>query len=53
MNTVVPEIMIPSYQGPDAQTVDSELDVFTIAVVPAYTDSHLHSSIVELSREAT
>lgn len=36
MNTLVPEHEIPSHQGPDAQTVDPELDVVTIAVkVPA------------------
>lgn len=32
MNTLVPEAEIPSHQGPDAQTVDPELDVVTMAV---------------------
>jgi glyceraldehyde-3-phosphate dehydrogenase (NAD(P)) len=53
MNTVVPERTIPSHQGPDAQTVDPELDVITIAVVAAHTNSHLHSWSVELTREAS
>lgn len=53
MNTVVPETTIPSHQGPDAQTVDPELDVVTIAVVAAHTNSHLHAWNVELTREAT
>jgi glyceraldehyde-3-phosphate dehydrogenase (NAD(P)) len=53
MNTVVPETTIPSHQGPDAQTVDPELDVVTIALVAAHTTSHLHSWSVELSRPAT
>jgi glyceraldehyde-3-phosphate dehydrogenase (NAD(P)) len=53
MNTVVPETTIPSHQGPDAQTVDPELDVVTIAVVAAHTNSHLHAWSVELTREAT
>ena len=53
MNTVVPERTIPSHQGPDAQTVDSELDVVTIAVVAAHTNSHLHAWSVELTREAS
>ncbi|NUQ86516.1 MAG: type II glyceraldehyde-3-phosphate dehydrogenase [Anaerolineales bacterium] len=53
MNTVVPETVIPSHQGPDAQTVDPDLDVMTIAVVAAHTTSHLHSWNVELTRSAT
>jgi glyceraldehyde-3-phosphate dehydrogenase (NAD(P)) len=53
MNTVVPEKSIPSHQGPDAQTVDPELDVLTIAVVAAHTTSHLHAWTVELTRPAS
>jgi glyceraldehyde-3-phosphate dehydrogenase (NAD(P)) len=53
MNTVVPETTIPSHQGPDAQTVDPDLDVMTIALVAAHTTSHLHAWSVELTRPAT
>jgi len=53
MNTVVPEKDIPSHQGPDAQTVDPDLDVITIAVKAAHTTSHLHSWSVELKHSAT
>jgi len=53
MNTVVPETVIPSHQGPDAQTVIPDLDVVTIAVVAAHTTSHLHAWSVELTRPAT
>lgn len=53
MNTVVPEPAIPSHQGPDAQTVDPDLDVVTIALVAAHTISHLHAWSVELTRPAT
>ncbi|HEY5670056.1 MAG TPA: type II glyceraldehyde-3-phosphate dehydrogenase [Anaerolineales bacterium] len=53
MNTVVPETIIPSHQGPDAQTVDPDLDVVTIALVAAHTTSHLHSWSVELTRPVT
>lgn len=53
MNTVVPETTIPSHQGPDAQTVDSDLDVVTIALVASHTTSHLHSWSVELTRPAS
>ncbi len=52
MNTVVPEPLIPSHQGPDAQTVVPDLDVMTIAVVAAHTNSHLHAWNVELTRPA-
>lgn len=53
MNTLVPEDQIPSHQGPDAQTVDPELDVVTIAVKVPETVAHLHSWSVQLAREAT
>ena len=53
MNTVVPETIIPSHQGPDAQTVIPDLDVITNAVAAAHTTSHLHAWNVELSRAAS
>ena len=52
MNTLVPEASIPSHQGPDAQTVDPELDVVTMAVKVPETLSHLHYWSVELARAA-
>ena len=42
MNTMVPEKDIPSHQGPDAKSVDPELDVITAAVKVPETLSHLH-----------
>ena len=53
MNTVVPEQVIPSHQGPDAQTVIPDLDIVTIALVAAHTTSHLHAWSVELTRPVT
>ncbi len=53
MNTLVPEKDIPSHQGPDAQTVDPELDVITAAVKVPETLSHLHYWNVQLTRQAT
>ena len=53
MNTLVPEPEIPSHQGPDAQSVDPELDVITAAVKVPETLSHLHYWNVQLTREAT
>ena len=53
MNTLVPEKDIPSHQGPDAQTVDPDLDVITVAVKVPETLSHLHYWNVQLSRKSS
>src|SRR5690625_4463329 len=53
MNTMVHEPAIPSHQGPDAQSVDPELDVVTAAVKVPQTLSHLHYWTVQLTREAS
>jgi hypothetical protein len=42
MNTLVPEPEIPSHQGPDAQSVDPDLDVVTMVVKVPKTLAHLH-----------
>jgi glyceraldehyde-3-phosphate dehydrogenase (NAD(P)) len=52
MNTLVPEPEIPSHQGPDAQTVDPELDVVTMAVKVPQTLAHLHYWSVQMTRSA-
>ncbi|NOT41868.1 MAG: type II glyceraldehyde-3-phosphate dehydrogenase [Alphaproteobacteria bacterium] len=53
MNTLVPEAEIPSHQGPDAKTVDPDLDVVTMAVKVPETIAHLHYWAVDLTREAS
>ena len=53
MNTLVPEAGIPSHQGPDAQSVDRELDVVTMAVKVPETLSHLHYWNVRMTHQAT
>lgn len=53
MNTLVPEPEIPSHQGPDAQSVDPELDVVTAAVKVPETLSHLHYWTVQLTKQAS
>jgi glyceraldehyde-3-phosphate dehydrogenase (NAD(P)) len=53
MNTLVPEAEIPSHQGPDAQSVDPELDVVTMAVKVPETLAHLHYWAVQLTRPAS
>ena len=50
MNTIVPEPSIPSHQGPDARTVDADLDVVTMACRVPQTLGHLHYWAVRLSR---
>lgn len=52
MNTLVPEAEIPSHQGPDAQTVDADLDVVTMAVKVPETIAHLHYWAVQMTRTA-
>ena len=52
MNTLVPEADIPSHQGPDARSVDPELDVVTMAVKVPETLAHLHYWTVQLNRPA-
>jgi glyceraldehyde-3-phosphate dehydrogenase (NAD(P)) len=52
MNTLVPERDIPSHQGPDAQSVDPDLDVITMAVKVPETLSHLHFWNVQLTKKA-
>lgn len=53
MNTLVPEPEIPSHQGPDAQSVDPDLDVVTMAVEVPETLAHLHYWSVQMTRPAS
>ena len=53
MNTLVPEKDIPSHQGPDAQSVDGDLDVITAAIKVPETLAHLHYWNVRLNHRVT
>ena len=53
MNTMVPERDIPSHQGPDAKSVDPDLDVITSAVKVPETLSHMHYWNVKLKKQTT
>lgn len=53
MNTMVPEKDIPSHQGPDAKSVDPELDVITVAIKVPQTLSHMHYWNVKLKKQTT
>jgi glyceraldehyde-3-phosphate dehydrogenase (NAD(P)) len=50
MNTLVPEPEIPSHQGPDAKSVDPDLDLVTMAVKVPETIGHLHYWSVQMTR---
>jgi glyceraldehyde-3-phosphate dehydrogenase (NAD(P)) len=52
MNTLVPEEEIPSHPGPDAQSVDPELELVTMAVKVPETLAHLHYWAVQMTRAA-
>jgi len=51
MNTVVPELKVPSHHGPDAQTVIPTLDVVTMAAKGAHNLFHLHTAMIELNTD--
>jgi len=50
INTVIPEVRVPSHQGPDAQTVIPDLDITTMAGAGPYNLSHIHFAMVETTR---
>ena len=50
INTVIPETKVPSHQGPDAQTVITDLDITTLAGAGPYNLSHIHFAMVETTR---
>jgi glyceraldehyde-3-phosphate dehydrogenase (NAD(P)) len=50
INAVVPETRVPSHQGPDAQTVITDLDITTIAMAGPFNLSHIHTAMVETTR---
>lgn len=53
INTIVPELAIPSHQAPDAKTVVPELDITTAALVAAETISHFHNWKVVLNEQVS
>lgn len=54
INTVIPEVKVPSHQGPDAQTVyDGDLDITTLAAAGPYNLSHIHFAIVETPKSVS
>ena len=50
INTLIPEMKVPSHQGPDAQTVIPDLDITTLAGAGPWNLSHIHFAMVETTR---
>ncbi len=53
MNTVVPDLEIPSHHGPDAKTVIKDLDIITIAAKGSHNLYHLHVGFIELKEKVS
>jgi glyceraldehyde-3-phosphate dehydrogenase type II len=53
INTVVPELEIPSHHGPDAQTVIKNLDILTLAAKGSHNLYHLHMGFLELNEKVS
>lgn len=51
INTAVPEEVIPSHQGPDAQTIIPDLRLSVVAAAAPFNLGHLHAAFVELDGE--
>ena len=53
MNTVVPELKVPSHQGPDAQTVVKDLNITTMAFKGSHNMFHVHAGFLEMKNNVT
>ncbi len=53
MNTLVPELHVPSHQAPDAQTIIPDLNLTTMALLTPQSISHAHAWQIEMPREAS
>ncbi|MDD5318138.1 MAG: type II glyceraldehyde-3-phosphate dehydrogenase [Candidatus ainarchaeum sp.] len=53
INAIVPELTVPSHQGPDVQTVLPDLKITTVAFKMNTTLMHVHSVRARLNRPAT
>jgi len=48
INTVVPELHVPSHHGPDAQSVIHDLNIVTMAAKGSHNLYHLHMAMIEV-----
>lgn len=50
INTVIPEVKVPSHQGPDTQKVLTDLNLTTMAAAGPFNLSHIHFAMVQTTR---
>ncbi|MGH8915516.1 MAG: type II glyceraldehyde-3-phosphate dehydrogenase [Acidimicrobiia bacterium] len=50
INTLNPEVKVPSHQGPDSKTVLTDLDLTTMAAAGPFNLSQIHFAMVETKR---
>jgi glyceraldehyde-3-phosphate dehydrogenase (NAD(P)) len=53
ISTLIPEVRVPSHQGPDARTILTDLDLTTMAAAGPFNLSHIHFAMVETTRPVT
>jgi glyceraldehyde-3-phosphate dehydrogenase (NAD(P)) len=50
VNTMVPEMKVPSHQGPDVRSVLKDLNIVTMAGTASHNLGHLHYAMIETTR---
>ncbi|MEM0217340.1 MAG: type II glyceraldehyde-3-phosphate dehydrogenase, partial [Candidatus Nezhaarchaeales archaeon] len=53
INTIVPELHVPSHHGPDVKTVLHDIDIVTMAAKGSHNLYHMHFCIVEAKAKPT
>jgi len=53
INTIVPELHVPSHHGPDVKTVLHDIDIVTMAAKGSHNLYHMHFCIVETKSKPT
>lgn len=53
INTIVPELHVPSHHGPDVKTVLHDIDIVTVAAKGSHNLYHMHFCIIEAKSTPT
>ena len=53
INTIVPELHVPSHHGPDVKTVLHDIDIVTIAAKGSHNLYHMHFCVIEVKSTPT
>jgi len=53
INTIVPELHVPSHHGPDVKTVLHDIDIVTVAAKGSHNLYHMHFCIIEAKTTPT